>query len=227
MGLYEYVRGGPITAVDPSGLQTGWQMQRELGGWALPSSSGAGCGALRRALPIGIGVGVTVIPRPWNHWDDVIWEDGIPVVPVRPARPVARPAAPVIPAPGGPSEVGQKCPEPLKRAMNAWVDRVCPKDPTGEAAIRGCRESGYGETMEGCQRKLAEYSACWAARYARQMACFTPEHPKWDGHQRAVREAGYAVKNCFKCIEKLACCGNGPGASAERPRGSGASGSTR
>ena len=224
MGLYEYVRGGPITAVDPSGLQTGWQMQRELGGWALPSSNGAGCGALRRALPIGIGVGVTVIPRPWNHWDDVIWEDGIPVVPVRPARPVARPAAPVIPAPGGPSEVGQKCPDPLKRTMNAWVERACPKDPTGVDAIRKCKSSGHGETLEGCKRKLLEWGHCWTARYMRQKVCFTPEHPGWDDHWKQVNAAKGAFFNCFACVKKLGCCGDEEGAIPGRsaaPRGAG------
>jgi hypothetical protein len=221
MGLYEYVRGGPITAVDPSGLQTGWQMQRELGGWALPSSSGAGCGALRRALPIGIGVGVTVIPRPWNHWDDVIWEDGIPVVPVRPARPVARPAAPVIPAPGGPSEVGQKCPESVKWFLNQVVKRACNKGSGLGSGIAACKPDGTNETAQGCLERALAHSACAAARLLRQRVCFTPDHEKYWGHEQAWKQASAAAAKCYRCFWSLSCraetCGPRNAPRAARP----------
>ncbi len=209
MGLYEYVRGGAIDAVDPSGLHTGWLMQREVvGGAALPSSGGAGCSAIRRALPIGVGVGgvgITVVSNPWSTWDDVYWEDGVPVVPQRPARPLSPTS--VRAKPGAPLPKGQKCPEPLKRAMDAWVERACPKDPTGVDAIRGCRPSGHGETLEGCKRKLLEWGHCWTARHMRQTVCFTPEHPGWDTHWIAVNDSKGAFFNCLACVEKLGCCG--------------------
>ena len=229
VGLYEYVRGGPIAAVDPSGLHTGWLMQRELAGAAAPpSSGGAGCSAIGRALPITVGVGVvgiTVVSNPWSTWDDVYWEDGVPVVPQRPARPLSPTS--VRAKPGAPLPMGQKCPEPLKRAMDAWVERACPKDPTGQNAVRGCRASGHGETLDGCSRKATEISVCIAARYARQRACFTPAHPGWQGHEDQITERMQSLMNCFKCMTKLACCSDGSGVSPVRQDGPGGADSRR